>query len=117
MMTFNMVKQYVTSITNDAYSGNSALQSVFQSGTNWQFQFYTYTENLSGWSNDWQFAKKFVANPGSWANNRVNRLRRLELVGGDAQDGAAAQERAGKEENGKTKNAGTESHAAGSTGG
>jgi len=80
-----------TSITNDAYSGNSALQSVFQSGTNWQFQFYTYTENLSGWSNDWQFAKKFVANPGSWANNRVNRLRFwVKLPAGTAEEGGGS---------------------------
>jgi len=67
-----------TSVTSALkYLGNQSLRSQYTSGTNWQFQFYTYTEGLesAGFSNGWQFMRKFVTNPSTWQTGKVNRMR------------------------------------------
>lgn len=56
-------------------SGNKALHSRFLSGNNWQYQFFTYTYDLPGFTNDWQFMRRFVTNPGTYQTGRINRMR------------------------------------------
>jgi hypothetical protein len=73
----------VSIVTSDAHSGTHALQATQASGTNWQFQLYTYTEFLPGWTNGWKYMRTFVNNPSmvptggvpAWPLNKVNRLR------------------------------------------
>lgn len=65
-----------TIATEDKHDGVSALRNRYQgSSESWQFQFYPTTENLSGWPNDVNFARKFVTNPSGWVMNRINRMR------------------------------------------
>jgi hypothetical protein len=65
-----------TSVTTaQKYAGNQSLRSQYDSGNNWQFQFYTYTEGVAGFNNGWQFMRKFVTNPTSWQTGKVNRMR------------------------------------------
>lgn len=72
-----------TSLTTaDKHDGNQSLLSAFTGG-DWQFQFYTYTESLSGWSNGWKYIWRFANNPSmkssggspAWQTGKVNRLR------------------------------------------
>jgi len=72
---YNGVGSGNTSITTaESYSGSHSLRSTLTSG-NWQFQFYSYTEGQSGFSNDWQFMRRFVTNPSSYQTGKVNRMR------------------------------------------
>jgi hypothetical protein len=75
---WNLYESYAsgaTDVADGGLVGAKALVNRHDSGDRWQFQFYPYTEGLSGWGNGWQLARRFVTNPGSWATNRVNRLR------------------------------------------
>ena len=60
--------------TAQKHDGSQSLRNVLTSGV-WQFQFYSYTDGLAGFSNGWQFMRKFVTNPTSYQTNRVNRMR------------------------------------------
>jgi hypothetical protein len=73
-----------TSITTaDKHDGNRSLLSASTGGTGWQFQFYTYTESLPGWSDGWKYMRMFVNNPSlnagggtpAWQMGKVNRMR------------------------------------------
>jgi hypothetical protein len=59
---------------NEKHDGAQSIKSVFTGG-DWQWHVYTYTEGLSGFSNDWQFVRKFVKNPSTWQLGKVNRLK------------------------------------------
>src|SRR5579872_5796747 len=70
-------------VTSDHHDGTHSLKATQSSGTDFQLQLYTYTENLSGWTNAWQYARQFVNNPlmqpsggtPAWPLNQMNRLR------------------------------------------
>jgi hypothetical protein len=73
-----------TSVTTaDKHDGTQSLRSSFAGGPEWQFQFYTYTEGLSGWSNGWKYMRRFVNNPSmsssggspAWQTGKINRMR------------------------------------------
>ena len=69
--------------TLEKHDGAKSLLSAFEGGANWQFQFYTYTESLPGWSNGWKYMRRFVNNPSmdpsggspAWQTGRINRMR------------------------------------------
>jgi hypothetical protein len=61
--------------TEDKHDGNQALKIAYTSGSEFQFQFYSYTEGLLGFGNDWQFMRRFVKNPSSYQTGRINRMR------------------------------------------
>jgi hypothetical protein len=87
-----------TLVTNDKHDGSRGLRVTHVSGSDFQFQLYTYTENLAGWGNGWQYMRKFVNNPSmnssggspSWPLNRINRLRFwVKLPPGYSQSGTS----------------------------
>jgi len=41
----------------------------------WQAQLYTYTEDAPGFSNGWQYMRRFVEQPETYQTNRINRMR------------------------------------------
>ncbi len=73
-----------TSITTEQHhDGTHSLDIYFQGIDDWQFQFYTYTEFLPGWPDQWNFIRMMANNPSmnpsggtpAWQLNKVNRLR------------------------------------------
>ena len=61
--------------TEDKHDGNQSLKINYTGGTEMQFQFYSYTEGLAGFGNDWQFMRRFVKNPTSYQTGHINRMR------------------------------------------
>lgn len=76
---WNLYGGYATGPTDlstvERFDGARSLHSRYDTGSDWQFQFYTYTEGLAGFSNGWQFMRRFVTDPASWQTGRVNRMR------------------------------------------
>jgi hypothetical protein len=73
-----------TSLTTvDKHDGVQSLLSHYTGGTNWQFQFYTYTVSLPGWPDGWHYIRRFANNPSmnpsggspAWQTGKINRLR------------------------------------------
>jgi hypothetical protein len=64
--------------TFDKFQGLHSL-NVFQAAcataSCWQLQYYTYTEGIPGFNDDWHFIREFVQNPSQYQVNKVNRLR------------------------------------------
>lgn len=65
-----------TATTNStARDGARSLKSTFTGGHNWQFQFYSYTEGLPGFSNGWKYLRQLTPSPQSWPMGKINRMR------------------------------------------